>query len=327
MEPVGTALVGLGMWGCNHVRVYRGLADCDLRYIYDVDAKALGGQIANYPSLRGAESYDQILEDPAVQALVISTPAATHYDLSRRAIEAGKDVFIEKPMTLKADEGEALCKLAEAKGRLIQVGHLLLYHPAVQYLKKLIDDGALGEVHYLYSQRLNLGVVRSEENALWSLAPHDISLANHLLGAAPIQLRASGGCYLQKGIEDVIFLNLTYPQGRVAHIHVSWLDPHKVRRLTIVGSRKMAVFDDAAATEKVRIYDKGVSRAEYGDFGEVLAVRTGDVLIPSLPGAEPLKLQAQAFLKSVRDRTPPLADCRQGLEVVRSLEIASRDMK
>jgi predicted dehydrogenase len=326
MQPVCVALVGLGMWGRNHVRVYSQSNDCEVKYIYDVDAAALRDQLASYPRLRGAASYEQILDDAQVRALVISTPARTHYELARSAIEAGKDVFIEKPMTMKVEEGEELCRLAEERGRLIQVGHLLLYHPAVRYLKQQIDAGALGEVYYLYAQRVNLGVVRSEENALWSLAPHDVSLANYLLNATPTQLKAAGGCYLQEGIEDVVFLNLTYPEGKIASIHAAWLDPHKIRRLTIVGSQKMAVFDDTSAGEKVRIYDKGVSRVEYGDFGEVLAVRTGDVFIPSIPSTEPLKLQALQFLESVRTRRTPLADGLQGLAVVRVLVEASGEL-
>ncbi|HOE95883.1 MAG TPA: Gfo/Idh/MocA family oxidoreductase [Candidatus Sumerlaeota bacterium] len=324
MTKTPIAIVGLGKWGRNHVRVFAALPDCQVRWLFDLNDRAVAEQLALYPHLRAATSFDQILSDPAVQAIVIATTAGSHYQLAREALLAGKDVFVEKPMTLDLAEGEELCAIAAERGRLIQVGHLLLFHPAVDYIKGLIDRNDLGEIYYIYSQRLNLGVVRNDENALLSLAPHDISLINYLLGAAPIAAQAAGGCYLQDRIEDVIFVTLTYPQRKLAHIHVSWLDPHKTRRLTIVGSRKMAVFDDTETTEKVRIYDKGVLRQEYENYGELLAVRTGDILIPNIPNTEPLKLQAQHFLECVRDRTPPRVDGRMGLEVVRVLAEASR---
>jgi predicted dehydrogenase len=327
MEPVCMAIVGLGNWGRNHVRAFAGLADCRVKYVFDANRKAVDNILHAYPHLKGAESLDQIWNDPQIQGVVIATTAATHYELARAAILAGKDALVEKPMTLRGEDAEELCGLAGDKGRRLQVGHLLLFHPAVQYLKGLIDRGDLGDVHYIYSQRLNLGVVRSDENSLWSLAPHDISLINFLFESAPDLVKATGGCYLQKEIEDVIFLNLTYPDGRIAHVHVSWLDPHKVRRLTIVGSRKMAVFDDMQTTEKVRIYDKGVSRLEYENFGELLSVRTGDILIPSIPNSEPLKLQAQHFIESVRNQSPPLVDGRHGLDIVRILEQAGRQLQ
>jgi predicted dehydrogenase len=323
-EPICLAIVGLGNWGRNHVRTFASLAECRVKHLFDANRQTLDAMLRAYSHLRGAESLEEIWNDPQVQAVVIATTAASHFELAHDALRAGKDVLVEKPMTLRAEDAEELCRIAADNGRILQVGHLLLFHPAVRYLKGLIDGGDLGQVHYIYSQRLNLGVVRSDENSLWSLAPHDISLINYLVGAAPVQVKATGGCYLQKAIEDVIFLNLTYPDGRIAHVHVSWLDPHKVRRLTIVGSRKMAVFDDMATTEKVRIYDKGVSRLDYENFGELLSVRTGDILIPSIPNTEPLKLQAQHFIQSVRERLPPAQapanDGYHGLEVVRTLE-------
>ena len=327
IEPVGLAIIGLGNWGRNHVRTLASLPDCRVHYLYDKRPEAVQTQLRTYPHLRSARSLEEIWNDPRVEAVVIATTAATHGELAEAALLAGKDVFVEKPMTLSVEQGERLCELAERDARIFQVGHLLLHHPAVQYLKRLIADGELGDVQYVYSQRLNFGVVRSDENSLWSLAPHDISLIDYLMEASPVAVRATGGCYLQTGIEDVIFLNLTYPRGRIAHIHVSWLDPHKVRRLTIVGSRKMAVFDDMQTTEKVRIYDKGVQRLEYENYGELMSVRTGDILIPSIPNTEPLKAQAQAFIEAVCTRRPPLADGRHGLAIIRTLNEATRQLQ
>ncbi len=322
-EQVVVAVVGLGNWGRNHLRTLAGLAECRVRYMFDQDPAVLAQMAALYPHIPPAADFGAILADPQVRAVVIATPARTHYELARRAIEAGKDVFIEKPMTLQVEDGLELVELADHRQTLIQVGHLLLFHPAVALLKRLIDEGELGRIHYIYSQRLNLGVVRSDENSLWSLAPHDISLANYLLGGVPERSSASGGCYLRRDIEDVIFMSLVYPEGRIAHIHVSWLDPHKIRRLTIVGSRKMAVFDDMEPVEKIRIYDKGAQVTEYDRFGVAVKVRTGDILIPAVTNEEPLRLQARHFLDCVATRRRPRVDGRDGLEVVRVLHEAS----
>jgi predicted dehydrogenase len=242
--------------------------------------------------------------------------------MAKKALESGKDVFIEKPMVLDPAHGEELIDLAKRKSRLIQVGHLLLFHPAVLLLKRLVDSGELGTLHYIYTQRLNLGTVRSDENALWSLAPHDLSLANYLLNASPARVSCSGACYLQKHIEDVVFLDLAYPDGRIVHVHVSWLDPHKTRRITLVGSKKMAVFDDMEPVDKVRIYDKGIANENYETFQESFGIRNGDILIPSISSAEPLRLQAEHFVQCVANRTRPLVSGKEGLSVVHILRQA-----
>ena len=322
-QPIPIAVVGLGNWGRNHLRTLAGLPQCRVKYMFDHDPATIAQLGPLYPRIEVADGLERILGDDQVRAMVIATSARSHGELARRAIEAGKDVFIEKPMTLRIDEGRQLVKAAERRGTLIQVGHLLLFHPAVAMLKQMIRDGDLGRIHYIYSQRLNLGVVRSDENSLWSLAPHDISLANHLLGDAPHGIDAIGGAYLRPDIEDVIFMTLTYPGGRIAHIHVSWLDPHKVRRLTIVGSAKMAVFDDMEPVEKIRIYDKGAQATEYDSYGVAVKVRTGDTLIPAVPNGEPLREQALHFLDCVRRRQRPRVDGRDGLEVVRVLQEAT----
>lgn len=325
-EPIGLALAGLRTWGRNHLRVFSHLEQARIRYIFDEDPRQTAQQVKANPRLTVAADFRQILQDDQVRAVVLCTPAQQHFEMGRAALEAGKDLLIEKPLTTNAEQAEALCRLAEQNQRILQVSHLMLFHPAVDHLKKLIDSGELGELYYLYSQRLNLGLLRSEEDSLWSLAPHDLALVNDLLGAQPRHVQASGGCSLKKGIKDVIFIHLSYSDGQIVNIHVSWLDPRKTRRLTVVGSKKMAVFDDMAATEKIRLYDKGVSRVERGDFGEVLSVRTGDIVIPNIPNQEPLRRQAIHFLDCLARRKQPKVTGRHGLAVVRTLEAAQRQL-
>ena len=227
--------------------------------------------------------------------MVVASTARTHAALALQAMRAGKPVLVEKPFALSVADAEAVAAEAARPGVPVLVGHLLEFHPVVDRLRSLIVTGALGEVYYLYSQRVNLGQVRPDENALWSFGPHDISVALYLLGEAPVTVTAQGHAYLQPGIEDVVFLVMTFRSGVVAHAQLSWLDPHKERRLTVVGSRQMAVFDDMAPREKLRIYDKGVDRPpDYGSYGESLAVREGDIWIPKLPNAEPLAARARS---------------------------------
>ncbi len=243
-------------------------------------------------------------------------------------LEAGKDVYVEKPLTLEVAHAEELCKLAKERNLILMVGHLLLYHPGVQYMKKMVTDGTLGEVYYIYCQRVNLGKVRKDENALWSFAPHDLSVVLHLLGMEPTDVCARGSDFLQKGIEDVVFVDLKFPGGKMAHVHVSWLDPHKLRKFTVVGSQKMVVFDDMDASEKIKVYDKGVDRAgEVVAYGDSLTVRNGDILIPKISLQEPLKLECAHFVECVRDRKKPLTDGLDGLRVVKVLDAAQRSLK
>ena len=283
---------------------------------------------ALYPSVNVVSDLPILFEDPAVAAIVVATHAPSHFEVAEAALRAGRDVFVEKPLCLSGDQAATLCRLAEESGRILMVGHLLLYHPAVERLKGLIDDGELGDVLYIYAQRVNLGVVRREENAWWSLAPHDISVANYLLGSFPEAVSATGSCYLQpeRGIEDVVFATLHYPDGRMAHIHVSWLDPHKTRKLTVVGDKKMAVFDDTSADQKLAVFDKGVEPPATLSYEEGVRIRTGDILIPALKMAEPLRRECLAFLQAVRTRRAPVADGASGLHVVRALEGGSRSL-
>lgn len=325
---VTLACVGAGYWGKNLVRVFEGLPDARLKTICDSSAVILESMQNQYHEVEVCAEYSEVLADPEIEAVVLAVPAVRHFEAAKQALEAGKHVYVEKPMTLCSAEAEDLVELAERESRVLMVGHLLEYHPAVQVLKKLIDDGELGEIYYLYAQRVNLGIVRRDENALWSLAPHDVSVLLYLLGQEPDTVSARGACYLQDGVEDVVFVNLHFADGKMAQVQVSWLDPHKIRQLTIVGSQKMVVFDDMASSDKVRIYDKSAERRdEYESYGDAITLRFGDVVIPHISMAEPLRLEAQHFVECVREAKTPRSDGRDGLRVVRVLEAAQRSLK
>ncbi|MCG8558059.1 MAG: Gfo/Idh/MocA family oxidoreductase [Proteobacteria bacterium] len=328
-DQVVLAVVGAGGWGRNHVRAFASLPQAQLRYVCDHSAAALQRVAREFPAIRPLDRFEQALADPDLGAVVIATDVDSHYELAKIALSACKDVFVEKPLTMSERTSAELCDLAEARGRILMVGHLLLYHPAVEALHALVEGGELGDVRYTYAQRLNLGVVRQRENAWWSLAPHDISVASYLFGDEPLSVSATGGVFLQtrERIEDVVFATLRYPRDRLAHIHVSWLDPHKTRRLTVVGSRKMAVFDDASADQKLSLYDKGAEASKDAlSYTEGVRIRTGDIRIPALAMAEPLRRECEAFIQAVRSRKPPKSDGRSGLSVVRVLEAATRSL-
>lgn len=328
-EKIVVAVVGAGGWGKNHVRTFATLPGAELRYVCDRSEAVRAQVAAHFPDVTPVPELDQVLADTAVRAIVIAADAPSHEALARAALEAGRDVFVEKPLTLAASTSAALCELAEARSAILMVGHLLLYHPAIEKLRALIDAGELGEVLYLTSQRTNLGVVRRDENAWWSLAPHDVAVANYLLGASPVSVSASGGTFLQteRGIEDVVFATLKYPGGKLAHVHVSWLDPHKTRRLTVVGSRKMAVFDDTSPDQKLTLFDKGVELPPPAlTYAEGVRLRTGDIVAPALRMTEPLRRECEDFLEAVRTRKRPLADGKSGWEVVRVLEAGARSL-
>jgi predicted dehydrogenase len=258
--------------------------------------------------------------------VVIASSARTHAELGMAAVAAGVPALIEKPFALTVPDAERLAEEADRRRVPLLAGHLLEYHPVVEYLRGLITGGRFGNVYYLYSHRVNLGQVRPDENALWSFGPHDISVALFLLDDSPRTVAAQGHSYLQPGIEDVVFLTMTFGSGIVAHAQLSWLDPHKERRLTVVGERQMAVFDDMQPREKLRIYDKGVDRPEYRSYGESLSVREGDIFIPRVSNAEPLAVQLRHFVQVVRGEASARADARDGVRVVRVLDAASRSL-
>jgi len=324
---VNVAVVGAGGWGKNLVRNFAEIPACRLKTVCDLSEKVLKTVAAAYPQVKTSQDLSQVIADPDIQAVVIATPAPQHYDVARQALEAGKHAYVEKPMTLSVRDSEALVELADRKKLILMVGHLLEYHPCVLKLKDMIATGDLGDVHYMYMHRLNLGVVRKDENAWWSLAPHDVSVALFLFGAEPVCVTSQGQAYLRHGVEDVVFTQLKFADGRMAAIHVSWLDPHKMRKITLVGTKKMATFDDMEATEKIRVYDKSanVTPGAVG-YADAITLRQGDILIPVVSGGEPLRIECEHFLECLRDAKTPRSDGRDGLRVVKVLDAASRSL-
>ena len=316
LTPATVGLAGLGPWGSNLARNFNELAR--LAWICDASEERLAGAGGRYPAARATTSFDELLQDEAVEAVVVATPVPTHAELARRALAAGKHVFVEKPMAMGAEDAESLVALAEERGLALMPGHLLLYHPGVLKLKELVDSGELGDVLYVYGNRQNLGTIRPDENALWSLGVHDLSVILYLLGEEPTEALARGESFLKEGVEDVVFCHLRFPSGKAAHMHLSWLDPHKMRRMTVVGTDKMAVFDDMELDRKVTVYDSAAepSLRSYGEW----STRIGDVYSPRGPNAEPLRLECVHFLGLVRGNGDRIAAAHNGLAVVRTLE-------
>jgi predicted dehydrogenase len=325
---VTVAVVGVGGWGKNLARNYYEIPDARLKYICDLDQKKLGALAKQLTGTTMTTDYDAVLNDPEIQAVIIATSAPTHYQLCKKALQAGKDVYVEKPFVLEVSQAQELIDMAASYNRVLMVGHLLEYHPVVTRLREMITARELGDVQYIYTQRLNLGTVREDENALWNFAPHDISSILYLLGKEPVNVSARGQSYLQRNIEDVVFLSMYFADRTMAHVHVSWLDPHKVRKMTIVGNRKMAVFDDLEASDKLTIYDKGAQFSEnYDTFAEYIGLRFGDITIPYIKVGEPLRHECNHFLDCVRTRKAPRSDGADGLRVVKILAAAERSMK
>ncbi|MBU4174952.1 MAG: Gfo/Idh/MocA family oxidoreductase [Actinobacteria bacterium] len=319
--------IGCGYWGPNLVRAFMNLGDVDLVSVCDASPEMLDKVLGTYPALQGTGNADELIGNPEIDAVVVASSARTHFELSRKALEAGKHVLVEKPLSLNVSEGEELVWLSEEKGLTLMVGHLLLYHPAVQRVKEYLDSGEIGDVLYVYSQRLNLGRVRHDENCLWSLAPHDLSVITYLLEQEPVEVSTHGMSYLRGGIEDVVFCTLRFPDNVIANLHISWLDPHKVRRLTIVGSRKMMVFDDMSSGEKLRVYDKGVDfKEDEKGYQNALEPRFGDVLLPAVKQEEPLLRECRHFVECVQSGREPLSGGREGLGVLRILNAAQESL-
>ena len=321
MSKVGVA--GLGYWGPNLARNFDLLAD--LSWICDASPELLERQAKRYPKARATTRFEDLLEDPELDAVVIATPVPTHAPLAMQALEAGKNVFVEKPMAMNAADAEAMVELAEAKGLVLMPGHLLLYHPGVLMLKKIIDSGELGDVLYLYGNRQNLGKIRRDENALWSLGVHDLSVILYLIGEEPSEVWAHGQSFLTKGVQDVVFCYLRFPSGKIAHMHLSWLDPHKMRRITVVGREKMVVFDDMELERKVTIYEKAPWKRtdSYGEW----QTRSGDISIPKISTDEPLKLECQEFLRLVAGEGDRAKVAEDGARVVRALDRLTESLR
>jgi len=273
------------------------------------------------------EDLNPILQDPEVKGVVVASSALSHHLLSKEIMLADKDVLVEKPMALRLKDAEEMVEIADKKKRILMVGHLLIYHPVVDRLKEMVSSGELGRIYYVYTQRVNLGAIRQDENALLSFAPHDLSVIFYLIEEEPTVVTAHGESYIQKGIEDVVFLGLQFSDGKMANIHLSWLDPHKLRRVTIVGSKKMVVFDDMETSEKLKIYDKGVKNLSYNTYGEYLSLRFGDITIPGIKMIEPLRAEAEDFIQCIESRKEPKTGGQDGLKVVKILMAAQESLK
>jgi predicted dehydrogenase len=310
------AQVGLGPWGSNLARNFNELAH--LKWLCDADERKLDGLASRFPRTAFTTRYDDLLEDPEIAAVVVATPVVTHAELAKKALHAKKHVFVEKPMALAVADAEELVDLAAQHGRVLLPGHLLLYHPGVRKLEQLVRAGELGDVLYVYGNRQNLGTIRTDENALGSLGVHDLSVILHLIGEEPNEVWARGESFLKPGVEDVVFCYLRFPSGKVAHMHLSWLDPHKMRRMTVVGSQRMAVFDDMELDRKITVYDKAAEQP-VGSYGE-WRTRTGDIYSPRIPNDEPLRAECRHFLSLVAGEGDPLEAARDGIAVVRVLE-------
>jgi UDP-2-acetamido-3-amino-2,3-dideoxy-glucuronate N-acetyltransferase len=320
MTQPGVALLGFGYWGRNLARNFRALGA--LRAVSDPNPRALEAAHADLPDIHVTADWEKLLTDPGLAGCVIATPAASHFDLARRALDAGKDVFVEKPLALTATEGEALADLARRRGRILMVGHLLEYHPAVERLRELVRTGALGQVQYVYSNRLNLGRIRIEENALWSFAPHDIHVLLRLLGEEPVEVACQGGSYLNQAVADVTMSVLRFASGVRGHIFVSWLHPFKEQKLVVVGDRKMAVFDDTLPSGKLQLFPH---RVDWIERMPVAVKAKADVV--DLPDLEPLALECRHFLECITTRQPPRTDGANGVAVLRVLEACQRSLE
>ena len=320
MTPVRVGQAGVGPWGRNVARNLTDLAD--LVWLCDVNATHREHAAARHPEARWTERFEDLLEDPELDAIAIATDVPTHYPLAKQALEAGKHVFVEKPPAMRGAEMDELVALSEQRDLVLMPGHLLLYHPGVRKLKELVTSGELGDVLYVYGNRQNFGVIRTVENALWSLGVHDLSVILYLLDEEPEEAIALGRDFLQPGVEDVVFCYLRFPSGKIAHMHLSWLDPHKMRRMTVVGTEKMVVFDDMAPEGKVTIYENSPEEVD-GAWGAM----AGDVASPRVPGGEPLKLECEHFLALVRGEGDRRQVARDGAMVVRALERLTESLR
>jgi predicted dehydrogenase len=326
-EPPSTirvGVVGLGYWGPNIARNLASMPGCELVWLCDGSEEARAKHARSFPGAEMTPRFADLLADRDLDAVFLATPVSTHADLAVATLEAGKHCFVEKPLATNSEDAERAVATAAAAERILMVGHLLEYHPAVARLKQMVDAQELGELFYVYGNRLNLGKLRDDENALWSLGAHDVSVVLHLIGEEPDECIAQGASFVRRGIEDVVFCYLRFPSGIVAHLHLSWLDPHKERRLTIVGSKRMATFDDMLIEGKLTLYDKGFDE-DTRSWGEYIA-RSGDTFSPRVPNVEPLGIECEHFIDCVRTGATPRSDGESGLRVVRVLEALQRSL-
>jgi predicted dehydrogenase len=331
---INVALLGAGYWGSNLCRVLAQSKRFRLAWVSDLNPATLERARRVAPMAEMTLDPERALADRTVDAVVVATPVASHAAVALNALDAGKHVFVEKPLAASAEEAERMCLRAERAGRRLMVGHTFLYNAAVRKAKSIIDSGELGEVYYIFSRRLQLGIVRQDVDALWNLAPHDLSVMNYWIGRPVESVASVGQAFLQPGIADVVFAHLMFAGKAAGHIHVSWLDPNKVRQVTVVGSRKMLIFDDILRETPIQIFDKGIdietSEANLGTFQTYAqhrtVVRAGDIWSPYVEMKEPLDVELTEFADSIEQDRAPLTDGRSGLDVVRTLERLSQAM-
>jgi predicted dehydrogenase len=318
--PVRVGMAGMGYWGANFARNLDAIEGCELAWICDPDEATHSKWRGSYSGTVFTTELDDLLADPSLDAIAITSPVPTHAALAKRVLDAGKHCFVEKPLAQNVADAEDVVATAAERDRLLMVGHLLEYHPAVEQLRDLISSGELGEILYLYSQRLNLGRIRADENALWSLGAHDVSVLLSLAGELPTEASARGQAYIQDGVEDVVFGYLQFPSGMAGHLHLSWLDPHKTRKITVVGSQRMATLDDMEMDHKLKIYDKGFDPHESAFGDREYVTRSGTMHSPPVPSLEPLRVECEHFVDCVRTGTGPRSNGQVGARVVRVLE-------
>jgi predicted dehydrogenase len=321
---IRVGVAGLGYWGPNLARNFAAIPGCELAWCCDASEAQRERWAPAFPGARFTGELQDLLDDPELDAVVLATPVPTHGPLAERVLAAGKHCFVEKPLAYSVAEAEATVEAAKRAGRILMVGHLLVYHPGVSKLEEIASAGELGDVHYIYSNRLNLGKLRADENALWSLGAHDVSVVLHLAGEEPELVEARGESYMRRPIEDVVFCFLRFPSGLAAHLHLSWLDPHKTRSFTLVGSKKMATFDDMELERKVTVYDKGFDQ-DVRSYGEYIT-RAGDIHSPAIGNREPLRIECEHFVECIREGRTPRSDGEAGLRVVRVLEELQRSL-
>lgn len=326
---ITVAQIGCGYWGPNLLRNFSANPKCRVKWLADQSEQRQAYVHENYPQTQTTSEAETVINDPEVDAVVVATPASTHFELAKSCLKAGKHVLVEKPLAMFTKEADELVELAASAQKTLMVGHSFLYNAAVNYAKNLVDNGELGETYYMYSQRLNLGQVRTDVNAWWNLAPHDVSILLYLMnGEMPVAVTAHGIDYIQPGIEDVVFATMTWQNGVTAHVHVSWLDPGKIRRMTLVGSRKMVVYDDVS-DDKIKVFDKGVDRIpkagermDYDNFNSYQILhRTGDIFIPKINFQEPLKVEINHFLDCVNTGETPITGPKHARDVVAIMEM------
>ena len=320
------AVVGLGYWGPNLLRVLQEQDDVTVRHVCDVDPERLAWAAARYPAVGVTTDIQELLDDPELDAILLSTPVHTHFELAARALQAGKHCFVEKPLASSIADADALVELATDTGLTLMCGHTFLYSPAVQTVKRLIDDGELGELYFISSSRVNLGLHQRDASVVWDLAPHDFSILLYWLGESPEWVSAIGRASVVPHVTDIAFIDLSFPSGVLAHVELSWLAPSKLRRTVVVGSEKMVVYDDTSA-EPIRVFDAGVTYRDPETFGEYhLSYRTGDIVSPHLDNSEPLALQAADFIASIRSEEPTSSNLAVARDVVSLIEATERSL-